>query len=151
VTDKETADVALLANTAPPEVVKAKVEQRVGEYIACRDKIKELNEAHEASIKPLVELQNMLTGWLQSFLEQAGADSIKTQQGTCYSTTRYSASLADPESFMTFVKSTENFDLIDRKANATAVRAYVEEHGQLPPGVNLNAIKTVGVRRASGK
>lgn len=142
-----------LAEAAAPEPIPAgeMVKKRVSQYITCRDAIKEANEKHEASIKPLVDLQNALTGWLQSFMETAGADSIKTPNGTCYSTTRYSASLADPEAFMQFVKSTNSFDLLDRKANVTAVRDYCEEKGSLPPGVNLSSIKTVGVRRASGK
>jgi hypothetical protein len=52
---------------------------------------------------------------------------------------------------MAFVKTTNNYDLLDRKANVTAVKDYVSENGTLPPGVNLSSIKTVGVRRASGK
>lgn len=138
---------------APPaaNAVQVKVEQRVSEYIKTRDAIAKAKAKHEEDIAPLVDLQNKLTGWLQSFLETAGADSVKTSNGTCYSTTRYTASLADPEAFMAFVKTTENYDLLDRKANVTAVREYVDTNSQLPPGVNLSAIKTVGVRRASGK
>jgi hypothetical protein len=143
-----------MSETAPaPDTdtaVKVKVEQRISEYIRVRDAIKAANDKHDLQIKPLVELQNMLTGWLQEFMETAGADSVKTTYGTCYTTTRYSASLADPEAFMKFVKDTESYDLLDRKANVTSVRDYVSEHGTLPPGVNLSAISTVGVRRASG-
>lgn len=145
-----------MSDTETPETqvaedVKVKVEVRVAQFIATRDAIKAANEKHEASIKPLVDLQNMLTGWLQRFMDTAGAQNIKTKHGTCYNTTRYTASLADPQAFMQFVRSTENFDLMDRKANVTAVRDYVEANGNLPPGVNLSAINTVGVRRASGK
>ena len=149
VPDKVIADnaLAVLATGQPAQLV----EKRVSQYIMIRDKLKELNAEHEEKLKPLVDLQNSLTGWLQSFMEQAGADSIKTPNGTCYSTTRHSASLADSEAFMKFVKDTDNYDLLDRKANVTAVRAYVEEHSALPPGVNLSSIKTIGVRRASGK
>ena len=84
-------------------------------------------------------------------METAGADNIKTPHGTCYNSTRYTASLADPDAFMTFVRDNNYYDLIDRKANVTACRDHVKEKGALPPGVNLSAIKTVGVRRASGK
>jgi hypothetical protein len=131
--------------------VKATVAKRVEQYVKVRDRIAEMKKAYEASIEPLVEVQNMLTGWMQNFLEQAGADNIKTEHGTCYTTTKYTASLADPEAFMQFVKSTNSFDLLDRKANVTAVKDYVAEKGGLPPGVNMSAIKTIGVRRASGK
>lgn len=131
--------------------VPTTVDKRVQQYVEVRDAIKAANEKHDAAIKPLVELQNLLTGWLQQFMETAGADNIKTPHGTCYNSTRYTASLADPEAFMTFVKANNLFDLIDRKANVTACRDYCEEKGTLPPGVNMSAIKTVGVRRASGK
>jgi hypothetical protein len=142
--------------TIPPAVsadksVSATVDKRVQQYVEIRDAIKAANEKHEASIQPLVEIQNLLTGWLQQFMETAGADNIKTKHGTCYNSTRYSASLADPEAFMKFVKDTNSYDLLDRKANVTAVKDYVETNKTLPPGVNLSAIKTVGVRRASAK
>lgn len=137
--------------SSTPAVENATVDKRVEQYIKVRDAIKKANDEHEASIKPLVDLQNLLTGWMQNFLEQAGADNIKTAHGTCYSTTRYTASLADPEAFMQYVITNKDFDLLDRKANVTAVKEYVQEKGALPPGVNLSSIKTVGVRRASGK
>jgi len=129
----------------------ATVDKRVAQYIQVRDAIQEANKAHDEKMKPLVELQNLLTGWMQNFLEKAGADNIKTAHGTCYSTTRYTASLADPEAFMKYIIDNQAFDMLDRKANVTAVKDFVREKGTLPPGVNLSSIKTVGVRRASGK
>jgi hypothetical protein len=131
--------------------VEAKVKHRIGQYIACRNAIKAKNEAHDAEMKPLVDLSNMLTGWIQNFLDTAGVDNVKTSQGTAYSSTRYTASLADPAIFMDFVKKNNLYDLLDRKANVTAVKDYVEEHKVLPPGVNLSAIKTVGVRAPTRK
>jgi hypothetical protein len=141
----------ILPSPVSDATVSATVDKRVEQYIQIRDRLKVMDEEHDERRKPLVELQNLLTGWMQNFLEQAGADNIKTKHGTCYSSTRYTASLADPEAFMKHVISNKSFDLLDRKANVTAVKDYVAETGNLPPGVNLSAIKTVGVRRASGK
>lgn len=134
-----------------PAATAATVDKRIEQYITIRDKLKAMDAEHEERKKPLVELQNLLTGWMQNFLEQAGADNVKTAHGTCYSTTRYTASLADPQAFMDFVITNQAYDLLDRKANVTAVRDHVEASGGLPPGVNLSAIKTIGVRRTSGK
>lgn len=120
----------------------------VKNYVAIRDRIKELNEAHDAAMKPYIEVQNALTAKLQEVLETADAQSIKTSEGTVYASTRYSASLADPKAFMDYVIENKQFDLMDRKANATAVRDFVEVKGSPPPGVNLSAIRTIGVRRA---
>lgn len=137
---------------APPQdTVKATVDKRVEQYVNIRDALKAMDAEHDEKRKPLVELQNLLTGWLQNFMEQAGADNIKTAHGTCYNSVRYTASLADPEAFMKHIIANNQFDLLDRKANVTAVKDYVAEHNTLPPGVNLSSIKTVGVRRATGK
>lgn len=138
-----------LTQAVSPETaeVKAKVNQRVAQYVQIRDALKALEEEYEKKKQPLVDAQNMLTGWLQDFLEKAGADSIKTDAGTCYNSTRYTASLADPDAFMKHVVSTGQFELLDRRANATAVKDYVKNHGNLPPGANLSAMKTLGVRR----
>jgi hypothetical protein len=118
-------------------------------YVAIRDKLKQMEEDHTKKIAPLVDLQNKLTGLLQGFLDQSGSESVKTAHGTCYTSTRYSASLPDAGAFMKFVVDNQQFDMLDRRANATAVRAYVEANGALPPGVSLNALRTVGVRRKS--
>jgi hypothetical protein len=128
----------------------ATVEQRVQQYVQVRDALKALDEAHEKKRAPYVELQNALGGWLQQFLTNAAATSIKTECGTVYSTTRYSASLADSEAFMNYVITNNKFELMDRRANATAVKDFVKDTGGLPPGCNLTAHVTVGVRRKTG-
>lgn len=133
----------------PP--VPAKVEQRIAEYVKTRDTIKKLKDDFEKSIEGLVDLQNSLTGWLQNFMDKNGVDSVKTNGGTAYTSTKYTASLADPDAFMHYVITTKQFDLLDRKANVTAVRDHTSANGSLPPGVNLSSIQTVNVRRPAGK
>jgi hypothetical protein len=132
------------------EQSRATVDKRVAQYIQVRDKLKELDDAHDAAKKPLVELQNLLTGWMQKFMDDSKSESIKTAHGTCYASVRYTASLPDAEAFMKFVIENNKFEMLDRRANSTAVRAYVEETGGLPPGVNLSALRTIGVRRNTG-
>lgn len=129
------------------EQIQHSVDKRVQQFIMLRDAIKKMEEKHTEELKPLLELKDQVAGWLQTFMETAGANSVKTEFGTCHFNTRVSATLADPDAFMRFVRETENFDLLDRRANSTAVKEYVEANKALPPGVNLSSIKTVGVRR----
>ncbi len=132
------------------EVVNPTVDKRIEQYVAIRDRLKEMKDKYEESCAPLKAMQDQLSGWLQDFLETSGSESIRTKHGTCFASTRYTASLADPQAFMDYVIQNQEFDLLDRKANATAVRAFVEENGNLPPGCNLSALRTVGVRRGKG-
>jgi hypothetical protein len=137
-----------MTDTAPQGIDNGLFEKRIAQFVELRDTIKAKNDEFAKSMEPLIETQTLLTAWLTQKLEQVGAESVKTKAGTAYTTTRYSAALEDPAVFMEYVKTTDQFDLMDRKANATAVRDHVKEKGSLPPGVKLSAIRTVGVRRA---
>src|ERR1035437_913441 len=103
--------------TDTPEL-QTTVDKRVGQYIQIRNALKKMDEEFDQKRKPLVEIQQILSGWMQEFLTKSNAESVKTAHGTCYQSTRYTASLADPEAFMNFVIANQQFDLLDRKANA---------------------------------
>lgn len=128
-----------------------KIKVRVGQYVAIRDRLRQAEEDHKKAIQPLVETQNLLTAWLTEALSATDAQSIKTDEGTVYASTKWTASLEDPKAFMDYIIENKTFDLLDRRANATAVKAFVEEKGSLPPGAKLNAIRTIGVRRPQDK
>jgi len=138
-------------NSVAPAAVNPEADKWIHAYVALRDQLKKIDSEHEDRRKEYVETMAQLSARLQNFLESSGVDSAKTKAGTVYSSVRYTASLADPEAFMRFVIANNKFELLDRRANATAVRDYVEENNQLPPGANLSAIKTIGVRRPGAK
>lgn len=139
-----------MAKAAAKELVNPGMDKSIQTYVALRDRIKSMEEAHKVALAPFKEALDELNGRLLAILEDSGSEAIKTKYGTCYSAVRYTASLPDAQAFMDFVINNEKFDLLDRKANSTAVRAYVEENGTLPPGCNLSALRTAGVRRGKG-
>ena len=128
------------------------IDKRIQQYIDVRDALARIDARYEAERKPLLEIQERLSGMIRSFMETNNiTDNLKSKSGTCYLSTRYSASLADPHAFMEFVVRTGKFELLDRRANVTAVKDFVKENNVLPTGCNLNAIQTVGVRRPTAK
>jgi len=127
------------------------MNKRTAQYVQVRDALKRLAEEYDAKKKPLQDLLDRLEGKISSFLDANGVDSIKTESGTAYRSTRYSASLADPDAFMRYVVDNQQFDLLDRRANVTAVKAFVKKNNALPPGVNMSATQTLGVRRGGAK
>ncbi len=152
-TDTETQEMAhdAVQREFNPNYIDEKVGFVVKGYVQLRDKLRALDEEHDKKRKPIVDMINELSGHLQEFLDKSGAKSVKTRDGTFYASTRYTTSLADPDAFMNYVINNQRYDLLDRRANATAVRQFVEETGNLPPGTNLNALRTVGVRRTGDK
>lgn len=123
------------------------VNVRIAQYVGLRDKIKALDDAHKEKMKPFREMLETLGGVLLDHLKNIAADSVATPSGTVYKTVKNSASIADGTAFWHYVSTNEEWDLIDKKANVSAVMDYIEAHNSPPPGVNFSSMVTVGVRR----
>lgn len=124
------------------------VNKRIADFVRLRDEIKRLEDEHKKQMAPYRETLEKLSNVLMGHLNAVGAESIRAEAGTVYKTEKRSASIADKQAFWDFVMSTQNFDLLDYKANVTAVSEYIDEKHALPPGVNFTSTILVGVRRA---
>jgi hypothetical protein len=123
------------------------ISRRVEQYIRLRDEIKRREDVHKSEMKPYKDALEKLNGALLDHLNQINGESVKTHAGTVYRTAKKSASLADPDAFMRYVIGSEAWDLLDRKANVTAVEDFIAENQSAPPGVNFSTTFIVGVRR----
>lgn len=123
------------------------MKTRIEQFVKLRDKIKELNDAHKKSMEPYNAMLETLSGLMLQHLQNIGADSVAAKSGTVYRTVKHTASIADASAFWQHVVDNEAWDLIDKKANVTAVGDYIEEHQAPPPGINFTSVFTVGVRR----
>lgn len=123
------------------------IDKRVEQYVMLRDMVKTIDEKWGAERKKYTTLMEEVSGRIQRFMSENNiTDNLKTKSGTCYVSTRYSASVQDGQAFMEFVKA-GHWDMIERRANPTAVRDYVKLTNNLPAGVSLSAIQSLGVRR----
>jgi len=123
------------------------IKLRVEQYIELRDEISRLDDEHKEKMKPFRDLLEKLNGALLDHLNNINSESVRTDAGTVYKTEKTSATIADGDAFMGYVIENRDWDLLDRRANKTAVAAYIQEHGALPPGINFSTTYLVGVRR----
>jgi hypothetical protein len=116
------------------------IQKRVAQYIQLRDKITALKDEHKKLLEPYQEALDRLNEVLLDHLNEINSDSASVNGvGTVYRTAKASASLADASAFMDFVIEHRMWDLLDRRANVTAVQDYIRENdGELPPGVNFS-------------
>lgn len=124
------------------------VKDFVEALIGCRDKLEAIKKEYEEKKAEWVDRRDKLEGIIQQFMQENQLDNLKTEAGTCYTTVKYTASLADPDAFMTYVIANQRYDLLDRRANVTAVRDFTERTKVPPPGVNLTSYQSLNVRRA---
>lgn len=127
-----------------------KMSDAVSIYIQLRDKKAQMKAEFDAQVAPLQEKMDKLEAKLLEVFNNTGMDSVKTEFGTAYATVRTTASVADRESFMDYVKANEEWALLEVRVSKTAVEQYRSANdNELPPGVNVREERVVNVRRSA--
>ncbi|MCK1741380.1 hypothetical protein IVA80_11010 [Bradyrhizobium sp. 139] len=126
----------------------ADIAKRVEQFVKLRDLIKAKNDEHKKAMKPYNETLEQLNALLLAHLNSVNGNSVATDTGTVYRTEKKSASLQDAQAFMDYVIQNNAWDLIDRKANVSAVEDFINQNNSPPPGVNWSSTYVAGVRRA---
>lgn len=125
------------------------IDDIVDRYIKLRD----LKAKKTADLK--VELETIETAmtrceqYILNHLNTNGMESCGTAAGTAYKSSVTSATVADRPAFMDWIKSEEAWNMLDVKANKTAVVAFKEANDDLPPGLNWREEVVVRIRRPS--
>src|SRR4051812_29946926 len=116
----------------------------VSMYISLRDQKSQLKAEYEAQVAPVQQQMDKIEAILLAKLDEAGVDSMKCPDGTCYVSVRNTASVADREIFMGHVVENQEYELLEVRASKAAVEQYVEQHqGELPPGINWSSERVV--------
>lgn len=127
-----------------------KLSDAVSLYIRLRDEKAQRKAEFDASIAPLNEKMDKLEAKLLEVFNKTGMDSVKTEFGTAYATVRTTASIADRDIFMDYIKSHEEWALLEVRVNKTAVEQFrAANDDELPPGVNIREERVVNVRRSA--
>ena len=117
-------------------------------YIKLRDKKAELKAKHDAEMAPINAMMDKIEIHLLKQMQEQGVESYKTGLGTAYTATRTSATVADWDSLLGFVREHNLWQMLERRVSKTAVDEYVAANQDLPPGVNLRSEVCVNVRRS---
>jgi phage host-nuclease inhibitor protein Gam len=127
-----------------------KLSEAVSLYIQLRDKKAEMKAEFDASVAPLNDKMDKLEAKLLDVFNKTGMDSVKTENGTAYTAVRTTASIADREAFMEFVKANEEWSLLEVRASKTAIEQFRDSNNdELPPGVNIRSERVVNIRRSA--
>lgn len=127
-----------------------KLSEAVSLYIKLRDQKAQMKADFDAQVAPLQEKMDKLEAKLLEVFNQTGMDSVRTEFGTAYASVRTSASIADRDAFMDFVKANEEWALLEVRVSKTAVEQYRSANDdELPPGINVREERVVNIRRSA--
>lgn len=126
-----------------------KIDELVDKYVRLRDKKDEMKLAYNEKVAVVDEALVKIEGVLLKHFQATGQESAKTPFGTAYTSTRTSATVADWDIYLQFVREHEMWEMLEKRANKTAVEQYRDAHEDLPPGVNWREELVVNIRRTS--
>lgn len=125
-----------------------KMSDLVAMYVQLRDKKAEYKAEYESKVAKIEENLSKIEAKLLQVFEESGMDSVKTEAGTAYKSTRVSVTTGDKDAFMEFVRTNDEWPLLEVRPSKSAVEQYREQHDDLPPGINWRAEQVVNIRRS---
>lgn len=127
------------------------IDAAIEAYIKLRDKRKQIEVAAETQINAIKEAQIKLAGWMKEQADAQGLTQLKSLHGTIFWKPVDFAQVQDWDAVRDFIVQNEFWDMLEHRVSKTAVRAYIEEHKQIPPGVNYGTRLEANVRKPSEK
>lgn len=129
-------------------VAEVPIVDVVERYIALRDKKAELKAGYDKSVEKIDAAMERCEAFIMTTMQQIGVDSVKTQFGTAYKTRKTSATVADWDMTLDFIRSGEHWSMLEKRVSKDFVKAYKEEHNDLPPGVNWREEIAINIKRS---
>lgn len=124
------------------------IDQIVATYVKLRDKKAQLKAAYDADVARIDEGLKKCEAFMLSKMQEQGVEAFKTPSGTAYKQTRTSATVADWDSLLNFVRGQDLWNLLEHRVSKTAVDEYRAANEDVPPGVNYRAETVVNFRRS---
>lgn len=126
------------------------VEQVVGTYMKLRRKKEAVEQQVKDEVADIKAKMTKLESWLMQKADEDGVTSFKTAAGTAFITTTDFANVADWDAVLTFIKENEAFDMLEKRVSKSAVKALLDETGEVPPGITYGTKIGINVRKPTG-
>ncbi len=124
------------------------IKDLILKYVNLRYQKSQLQDRHKEELAPF---NNALAGIESVFMaemDKQDVDSVSARGvGTIYRSIRSSATVVDFDLLKAFVLEHDAWELLQARVSVPAVETYLEDTGELPPGVNVTRIMKINVRK----
>jgi hypothetical protein len=120
-------------------------------YMKLRSQKADIEAEMKNRVAEVTAKMDKLEAYLHQQMHEQGVTTLKSEYGTAYISTIDTATVADWEAVIEYVKANDAYDMLERRVSKTAVRTYMERDGAVPPGVNFGQRQSVNFRKPSAK
>lgn len=121
----------------------------IAKYIEIRDHKKALEAAHKTKVAELDTALDKLANVLQMMQQAQGVTQFKVADvGTAFQKTSTRVALQDRAAVIQFVRDYDAFDIFTNAVSKSFVEEFIEKNKAPPPGIAVEYITEVQVRKA---
>lgn len=124
------------------------LDAMVDAYVKLRDKVATIKKEQTDALAPYNVAMAKLEAAMLDTLNQNNAESVRTEHGTVYKTSRTSAKVTEWSATLEFIKTNNLWELLEARVSKTAAEAIIQETQQPIPGVTTSREIAIGVRRS---
>lgn len=123
------------------------VDKAIQDYINIKDQRDVLRQQYTDADERLKTIQAKIEAFLLEEAERAGVSSFSTTEGTAFKKVKTLYNVSDGEVFYRWVNETGEAEMLQKRLSPDAVKSFVEETGDLPPGVSMVNELVIQIRR----
>lgn len=123
------------------------IDDLIKHYLDLKDHRTELERKHKEEMAFFGGGMQVILDELKSRMDVDDV-GFKGKHGTVYKATTMFARVADKEAFFDFVRQTNGYEFLTSAISKEAVKEYLEEHAEAPPGVKIDHVEQIRIRRA---
>jgi len=125
-----------------------KVAEAIDGYVKMRDKKKAMQDRHKEELAPINENMRTIEVWLMREFNSQGVTQQKGASGaTAFIQNNDSCSAPDKEAFINYVRDNDRFELLEIRPAKTVIREFMEDKGEVPPGIKYTQHDVIRIRR----
>ena len=127
------------------------VDKVIKKYMALRTEKDRVEAAAKAEVAEIKKTLDKLEAWLMKKADEDGVTSFKTDHGTAFLSTTDFAGVEDWNAVLQFVLENGAWDMLQKSVSKVAVRGYLEEHKEVPPGIKYGTKLDINIRKPTAR
>lgn len=120
----------------------------VNTMLKIRERLSTLTKEYETEKARLKAVYEKGENWLLKRMHETGHTSFKVEGATVFTKTNKRYSFGDWNGFSAWVQQTGNVELLQHRVSSTNMDTFVKEAGELPPGIRVDPVVTVNIRKS---
>lgn len=125
------------------------INEIVNKYIQLRDLKDKLKKEYSDKVAKVDQVMDKIEAAILEHMQTEGADSIGTESGTAYKSTKTSATVQDWDEVLGFIRGEGAWHMLEHRVSKKAVEEFRTEHKDLPPGIGWREEVSVNIRRSN--